>query len=136
MDQNKHIIDVVALVFIQNNQILLTRTKGSLLWYLPGGKRISGESNIQTLVREINEELSVNLRLDTIQYLETIEVQAANQPIGHLVNMKCYSGTFDGEIRAGREIDETGFFGMSIIDKAAPAVKEILLKFNGKGIIS
>jgi 8-oxo-dGTP pyrophosphatase MutT (NUDIX family) len=38
-------------------EILSTKSKGK--YYIPGGKRENGESDEQTLIREIAEELSV-----------------------------------------------------------------------------
>jgi 8-oxo-dGTP pyrophosphatase MutT (NUDIX family) len=36
-----------------------TKSKGKTKYYIPGGKRENGESDEQTLIREIAEELSV-----------------------------------------------------------------------------
>ena len=52
-------VDKVAFIEIQNGQILSTKSKGKTKYYIPGGKREKGESDEQTLIREIAEELSV-----------------------------------------------------------------------------
>jgi len=58
-------IDVVAAIFRQNGQVLIARrpSKGLLggLWEFPGGKLEEGESHAKALVREIREELGVDV---------------------------------------------------------------------------
>lgn len=61
---------------------------------------------MDTLVREVQEELSVALISDTVSYLETFLAQAHGQPEGTLVKMTCYTGDYQGDIRASSEIDE------------------------------
>ncbi|WP_438872307.1 NUDIX hydrolase [Paractinoplanes rishiriensis] len=56
-------IDKVAWIRIDGGRILSTRSRGRCLYYLPGGKREKGEDDLQTLAREIREELSVDLQV-------------------------------------------------------------------------
>ena len=58
-------IDKIAWINIANGRILGARSKGKDTYYLPGGKREPGESDIDTLVREIKEELSVRIKPET-----------------------------------------------------------------------
>jgi 8-oxo-dGTP pyrophosphatase MutT (NUDIX family) len=44
--------------------ILSTRSRDKDVYYLPGGKRELGETDVQTLVREIREELFDHLHGD------------------------------------------------------------------------
>lgn len=52
--------EAVGAVVIENGYILLVRKKKT--WILPGGKPESGESNIECLSREVEEELRVRLK--------------------------------------------------------------------------
>jgi len=60
----------VVVGYIQNQQekfIITKRPKEKMLgglWELPGGKRESGESLKSSLMREIKEELSINIKVD------------------------------------------------------------------------
>jgi 8-oxo-dGTP diphosphatase len=61
-------IDTVAWVHLENGRILCARARGKGVFYVPGGKREGAESDLQTLLREIAEELTVALRPGTIRH--------------------------------------------------------------------
>lgn len=52
-------IDKIAWIRLESGKILSTRSHGKDVYYIPGGKREPGETDIQTLIREIHEELAV-----------------------------------------------------------------------------
>ncbi len=70
------VIDKVAWVRIEDGRVLCARSRGKDVYYLPGGKREPGESDLRTLVREITEEAGVLLRAETVSPLGTFEAQA------------------------------------------------------------
>ena len=70
------IIDKVALLYVKDGKILSTRSKGKDKYYLPGGKREGDEADLETLAREIREELSVDLVEATARFYGTFEAQA------------------------------------------------------------
>jgi 8-oxo-dGTP diphosphatase len=53
------LIDKIAWIRLADGKILSTRSRGKDVYYLPGGKREPGETDVQTLVREVREELDV-----------------------------------------------------------------------------
>jgi len=66
-------IEVVAAIIKDNDSILVTKRKSGKfqdLWEFPGGKIEQGESRVDALVREIDEEL--NLRIQVGELLLTI----------------------------------------------------------------
>ena len=100
------LIDKIGLIHIQDDRVLMTRSKGKDVFYFPGGKRESGESDEQTLHREIKEELNVELIPGTIMYLNTFQTQAHGQPEGTLLKTTYYSAKYTGELRPSSEIEE------------------------------
>lgn len=70
-------IEVVAAIIFQNDKVLcVQRTEHekeyvSLKWEFPGGKVEVGESREEALVREIREELSVDIEVS--KFLMTVE---------------------------------------------------------------
>jgi len=61
MPADKTYIDKLAFIEIKDRKLLVTLSKGKDIWYIPGGKREGSESDIEALVREVREELTVNL---------------------------------------------------------------------------
>jgi 8-oxo-dGTP diphosphatase len=63
------LIDKIAWIRLEGGAILSSRSRGKDVEYLPGGKREPGESDIDTLVGEMHEELSVAIVPDTIEHV-------------------------------------------------------------------
>jgi 8-oxo-dGTP diphosphatase len=104
-------VDTVAWVHLVNGRILCARPRGKDIFYIPGGKREGAETDLQTLLREIAEELTVALRPETVTHLGTYEAyQPHDQPGGAVVRMSCYAGAYSGTLAASGEIDELAWF--------------------------
>ncbi|WP_433942906.1 NUDIX hydrolase [Paenibacillus sp. SN-8-1] len=99
-------IDKIAWIHVNNGQILCARSKGQESYYLPGGKRDPGESDQDTLIREIEEELSVQIEQDTIHFFGTFEARAHGKSEDITVKMTCYTADFSGILRPASEIEE------------------------------
>lgn len=111
-------IDKIAWIYIQNRKILSTRSKGKDTFYLPGGKRETGESDVQTLTREIQEELSVDLLPESLEYLGTFEAQAHGRK--DKVRMTCYTGDYTGELIPDSEVEEIIWFNYADRGRSSP----------------
>lgn len=99
-------IDKIALISIAKGRVLCARSKGKEIYYLPGGKRELGETDNDTLIREIVEELSVRIKPETISYFGTFEAEAHGKTNGIGVQMTCYLADFEGELSPASEIEE------------------------------
>lgn len=80
-------IRVVAAILVNNHSILATkRNYGEFngLWEFPGGKVEPKESKEQALIREIKEELDIDIKIN--RYFTTVEY---DYPKFHLI-MDCY----------------------------------------------
>jgi 8-oxo-dGTP pyrophosphatase MutT (NUDIX family) len=100
------VIDKVAWIRLENGAILSSRSRGKDVYYIPGGKREQGEDDIDTLVREIREELAVAIVPHTAKLLGVFHAQAHGHPTGTLVRMTCYSADYKGVLRPSSEIEE------------------------------
>ena len=114
------IIDKLAWVHLRDQKILCARSKGNDTYYFPGGKREAGESDEAALLREIREELNVDLRPETLVYLGQFEAQAHGKPPGVLVRMTCYQADYDGTLTPTSEIAEIAWLGYA--DKACTSL--------------
>jgi 8-oxo-dGTP diphosphatase len=99
-------IDKVAWLELADGRILSTRSKGKDVYYLPGGKREPGESDVDTLTREILEELALTIDPATAVHEGTFTAQAHGHAAGVEVRMTCYSASFQGTPKASSEIEE------------------------------
>jgi len=109
----KKFIDKLAFIHIQDKKILMSLSKGKSTWYIPGGKRENGESDIDALSREVKEELSVELTPKSIEKFGVFEAQAHGHPEGTIVRMTCYTAEFTRELKAASEIEKFEYFPYS-----------------------
>ncbi|MDU4697486.1 MAG: NUDIX domain-containing protein [Paenibacillus sp.] len=112
-------IDKIAWICLRDGRMLNVRSKGKALFYVPGGKREPGESDHETLQREVQEELSVAVKPDTIRYFETFEAQADGKPEGVLVRMTCYFADFEGALQPASEIEEMAWLSYAERDRTS-----------------
>lgn len=119
-------IDKLAWLYTKEKRLLAARSKGKLAFYIPGGKREPGESDQEALIREIREELSVDLKPETIEPVGEFKAQADGKPEGTMVRMTCYQADFRGEIQAAAEIEEVVWICHEDKDRCSPVVKLIL----------
>jgi 8-oxo-dGTP pyrophosphatase MutT (NUDIX family) len=103
---NRLAIDKVAWLELADGRILSTRSRGKDVYYLPGGKREPGESDMDTLVREIREEVAVTIDPATAVHEGTFTAQAHGHATGVEVRMRCYSAVAKGTPQASSEIEE------------------------------
>lgn len=110
------VIDKLALIYLREQRILGARSKGKETYYLPGGKREAGESDHAALIREIKEELSVDLCPETLTYMGQFEAQAHGRDAGVVVRMTCYTAEYTGDLTPAAEIAEVAW--LTYADKA------------------
>ncbi len=102
-------IDKLAWLYLQNGKLLCARSKGKTLFYIPGGKRELGESDQQALIREIKEEVSVDLVSETICYAGSFSALADGKDDNIKVKLTCYFADYQGELSPDAEIAELAF---------------------------
>jgi 8-oxo-dGTP pyrophosphatase MutT (NUDIX family) len=114
------LIDTVAWVRIEGGRILCARPRRKDVFYIPGGKREGAESDLETLVREIKEELMVLLDPATVAHVGTYEAGAPGLPDGAVVRMACYTAEYRGELIPSSEIEEVAWFSYADREKVPP----------------
>nr|WP_042194902.1 NUDIX domain-containing protein [Kibdelosporangium sp. MJ126-NF4] len=125
-------IDKIAWIHLDNGRILGTRSRGKDVYYLPGGKREPGETDIDTLTREIDEELAVTIDRATAAHLGTFQAQAHGKAEGVIVRMTCYTAEHKGTPTASNEIAEVIWLGYGDRDRVA-AVDQIIFDHLHEG---
>jgi 8-oxo-dGTP diphosphatase len=119
------VIDKIAWLHVVDGRILSTRSRGKDVFYLPGGKREPGETDAETLVREIREELAVAITPASIAAVGTFEAQAHGHAAGTVVRMTCFTAEYSGTPEASSEIEEIAWLGYADREKVS-AVDKII----------
>src|ERR1700742_717095 len=128
--ERRMMIDTVAWVHLENGRILCARPRGKGVFYVTGGKREGAESDLQTLLREVAEELTVALRPETVRHAGTYQ---ADHPDGTAVRMSCYTGEYSGTLAASSEIDELPWFGYADRTRVPPVDQLLFDDLNAAG---
>ena len=128
-------IDKLAFIHVENRKVLSTVSKGKNAFYIPGGKREAGEGDEAALIREVKEELSVDLKPETIKYYGTFKAQAHGKAEGVMVKMTCYTAAFNGELQPSAEIDKIVWLDSGNMQDVAPVDKLILADMKKKKLI-
>lgn len=129
------VIDKVAYLYLNDGKILSTRSKGKDKYYIPGGKREGNETDIETLAREVKEELCVEIVKSTAKLYGVFEAQAHGKAEGVIVKMTCYTANYIGELQADSEIAEIVWLTTADIDSVSPVDKLIFSDLKAKGLL-
>ncbi|MFG2798405.1 NUDIX hydrolase [Streptomyces pseudovenezuelae] len=122
---DKGVPEKVAWVLVRDNRVLVTRSHGRDRFYFPGGHREPGESDSETLVREIAEELRARIDPASMVHFGTFEIGEGHPEHGPF-RMICYTADHRGELTPSREIAEKAWFRHTDRNRVS-AVDELVL---------
>ncbi|WP_410655285.1 NUDIX hydrolase [Amycolatopsis sp. lyj-112] len=128
-------IDKIAWLHLVGGQVLGARSRGKTVFYLPGGKREPGETDTETLIREIREELTVEIDPASAEPAGTFEAQADGHGSGVVVRTTCYTAEYTGTLTASSEIDEIAWLGYADRDRVSAAGKIIFDHLRETGLL-
>src|SRR3954453_13821560 len=110
MAKREGVPEKVAWVLLRDGRVRGTRCRGLDVFYFPGGKREPGESDAETLSREIVEELRSRVDTATMVHVGTFETRRDGDG-GTEFRMICYTAEYTGPLVASSEIEESDWFG-------------------------
>ncbi|MFC7220650.1 NUDIX domain-containing protein [Streptomyces polyrhachis] len=114
------LIDTVAWIHLADGRVLGARSRGEELFYIPGGKRHDGESDRETLLREVEEELTVRLLPQSVRHFQTYEAALHRPGDDRTVRMACYTAEFTGTLAASSEIEELAWLSYADRERTPP----------------
>jgi 8-oxo-dGTP diphosphatase len=122
------IVIVAAIIEDERGRLLLVRKRGTDRFMQAGGKIDPGESPADALVRELGEELAVEVAADDLVYLGRFDAPAANEA-GYVVDAEVFFVSLDGEPVASAEIAELLWMSPSDAEgvRLAPLTSDVLL---------
>jgi len=135
MNPSETIIVKAAWLCVRNRRVLAARSKGKSAFYLPGGKPESGEHIEQALIREVKEELCVDLVPESIAFVRHFSAQAHGKSAGTTLRMDCFSANYVGEISPSNEIEEVAWLTHADHDKGSEAFRLVLDWLRAQGLI-
>ncbi|MFC1439945.1 NUDIX domain-containing protein [Streptacidiphilus sp. N1-10] len=122
----------MAWVLLRDGRVLVARNRGVDLFYFPGGKREPGESDAETLTREIAEELQSRIDTATMVHVGTFETQRESD--GHTeFRMICYTAEHSGPLLASNEIAETDWFSYADRSRVSAADQMVFDMLHSSG---
>lgn len=127
------IIDKIAWIHLADGHVLGARSRGKDVFYLPGGKREPGESDRDTLVREIHEELGVVILPETAHHLGTFYDQAHGRAEDVTVRVTCYTAEHQGTPAPDSEIEETAWLNHHHRGQVSPVNQLVLDHLHDRG---
>ena len=126
-------MEKVGWVHVRDGKLLVARNAGRDLFYLPGGRREAGETDADTLTREVREELGVTLDRSTLRHFLTC---VARRDGSHeMLRMICYTASHEGPIRPRSEIAELGWFSYADYERVTHAEQQVMDRLGATGQI-
>lgn len=116
--------DKIAWVYIEDRRLLVGRNEGAQRFYLPGGAREDGETDTQTLTREVEEELSVRIDPATARHVGTFGARRDNSE--HDMIFIAYSADHDGNPTPSMEIAELSWITSSDGHLVTDAARQLM----------
>jgi 8-oxo-dGTP diphosphatase len=72
-------LKVVAYAVVDQQQLLLVRKRNTTKFMFPGGKLKAGESELEAVIREVQEELNCEVERSSVYFLGHFTTMAANE---------------------------------------------------------
>ncbi|WP_426566706.1 NUDIX hydrolase [Angustibacter sp. McL0619] len=123
----------VGLVHVQDGRLLVARNEGRQLFYLPGGRQEPGESDADTLCREVLEELAVVVDPTSIRPVVTVEAPR-DGTFGSL-QMRCYTAVFTGTPVPSHEVVELAWVSATDGSRVTAAERALMVELTAAGLL-
>jgi 8-oxo-dGTP diphosphatase len=111
-------------VIIKDRHFLVTRSVGKDIFIAPGGKLENEETAVEALVREMSEEVQINIDPSTLEVLGTFTAQAAGKEDKTLRMDVFIVHDFNGEIQPSSEVEEIRWINTETDDISVGSIFE------------
>ena len=114
--QRNHLntLPTAGLIIVHHRALLLAYSNNKQAWYLPGGKIDAGESAKQALLREIREELALDLETEQLHFYTHISAPAYEEIPAVMMAQDCFRCELGDAIpQAQAEIGAVRYFTLA-----------------------
>ena len=114
--QRNHLntLPTAGLIIVHYRALLLAYSNNKQAWYLPGGKIDAGETAKQALLREIHEELVLDLDAEQVHFYTHISAPAYEEIPAVMMAQDCFRCELGGAIpQAQAEIGAVRYFTLA-----------------------
>ena len=107
-------LPTAGLIIVHHRALLLAYSNNKQAWYLPGGKIDAGESAKQALLREIREELALDLEAEQLHFYTHISAPAYGEIPAVMMAQNCFRCELGDAIpQAQAEIGAVRYFTLA-----------------------
>lgn len=124
------ILPTAGLLMLKDRKLLLTYSRNKKAWYLPGGKIGCNETSKEALIREIEEELNVQLDPQLLTYCYHITAPAYGEERNIIMEQDCYTYPVMNNIQASNEIEAVKYFDLEDYLKEPAQVAGVIIAFD------
>ncbi|WPV65527.1 NUDIX domain-containing protein [Chitinophaga sp. LS1] len=122
-------IYTAGLVVVQNRKLLLAFSKNKQAWYLPGGKIDAGETAVEAMQREVQEELNILIPVEELKWYYHITAPAFGEE-DIVMEQDCFLHELNQEVVPSAEIGEVRFFDLESYEREEKQVPGVLIAFG------
>lgn len=117
-------------IILRDKKLLITKPKTKDFWIFVGGKPEKNETIEQALVREVREELNVNIIGQPVIYFKSPIEPAAGDENDKTVQIFAFMVEIDGEPKASSEIEKIHWLSRQEFEDGIYKLGSILQKFT------
>ncbi len=110
MSKQPYDIHKAAGIIVEDRKVVATRSKGKDIFIQPGGKLEDGETELDALIRELREELGIEVTEADVEKIDDYYAEAAGQAGKSLLLAAYLIKSYAGQITPQNEVEEVRTF--------------------------